>query len=274
MDTIGRQVTAFVTLFMITALIVLMYIIFEPQRRTAASQEQRAASVERGAQLFAANCVVCHGATGQGIAGAGFPLNIPTNQNADETRLKVLRTTIERGRLNSSGKLPNMPAWAESENGPFNPQMVDDVLNFIRYGDFNEIPNILAAEGTPVAALPTPPGLGTPNGGPAGGGAPAAPPPGSDPGAAVFQKAGCVNCHTISPEYPKGGAIGPNLTGLGSRGKIPTSQPTLDVNADGLTKWIRDPQAIKPGTAMPPHPVDVISDADMKALVDWLLAHK
>lgn len=273
MDTIGRQVTAFVTLFMITALIVLMYIIFEPQRRAAAAHEQQVASVERGAKLYAANCVVCHGATGQGIAGAGFPLNIPTNHNADETRLKALRTTIERGRLNSTGKLPNMPAWAESENGAFNSQMIDDVLNFIHYGDFNEIPKILAADGTPVAALPTPPGLGTPNGGPSGGGA-APPPAGADPGAAVFQSAGCVTCHMISPEYPKGGAIGPNLTGIASRGKIPSSQPTLDVNEANLTKWIRDPQSIKPGTAMPPHPVDAINDKDMKALVTWLLAHK
>lgn len=273
MDRIGRQVTTFVTLFMITALIVLMYMIFEPQRRAAASHEQQVASVERGAKLYADNCVVCHGATGQGIAGAGFPLNIPTNHNADEARLKVLRAVIERGRPNSTGKLPNMPAWLETENGAFNSQMIDDVLNFIHYGDFNEVPRILAANGTPVAALPTPPGLGTPNGGAAGGAAaPVA--AGSDPGAAVFQKAGCVNCHMISPEFPKGGAIGPNLTGIASHGKIPTSQPTLDVNAENLTKWIRDPQGIKPGTAMPPHPVDVVSDQDMKDLVTWLLAHK
>src|SRR5215207_9629937 len=55
-DTIGRQVTAFVTLFMAASLIILMYLIFEPARRSAAADEQRHMSAERGAHLFAENC--------------------------------------------------------------------------------------------------------------------------------------------------------------------------------------------------------------------------
>src|SRR5690349_6768933 len=74
-DTIGRQVTAFVTMFMAAGLIILMYMIFEPQRQAAASNEQIHAASERGAELFAENCIVCHGTDGLGKAGAGFPLN-------------------------------------------------------------------------------------------------------------------------------------------------------------------------------------------------------
>ena len=72
MDTIGRQVTAFVTMFMLAGLIILMYMIFEPQRRAAAYNEQIETASERGADLFAENCVVCHGPQGNGITGRGL----------------------------------------------------------------------------------------------------------------------------------------------------------------------------------------------------------
>ena len=80
MDTIGRQVTAFVTMFMAAGLIILMYMIFEPQRQAAASNHQVHTAVERGAELFAENCVVCHGTKGEGRQGAGFTLNTEDNK--------------------------------------------------------------------------------------------------------------------------------------------------------------------------------------------------
>jgi mono/diheme cytochrome c family protein len=283
-DTIGRQVTAFVTLFMVVALIVLMYGIFEPQRRVAAAQQQKDASIERGAELFAANCAICHGPEGKGIAGAGFPLNTAQNHNGDAKRQAYLQTTIENGKLNVTGKLPVMPMWAEKNNGPLNDQMVGDLVNFITYGNWTEVPAILVKNGTPVAALPTPPGLGTPipseviaqyqNAGSAGGGGEASPPAGSDPGAALFQTKGCIACHTISPEYPNGGAVGPNLSNIASKGKIPDTNPTLPVTQDGLKTWIRDPQKIAPGTVMPSFGTDQISDQEMDDLTKWLLTHK
>lgn len=284
MDTIGRQVTAFVTLFMLVALILLMYIIFEPQRRAAAAEEQKRASIERGAELFASNCVVCHGPEGKGIAGAGFPLNTPANRNPDEKRIAYLKQTISNGRLNATGKLPNMPPWAEANGGPLNDQMINDLINFLGYGNWNEIPQLLAKNGTPIAAISTPPGLGTPippevraqfqNSAGGGAAAAASPPAGSDPGAAIFSKAGCVGCHTISPEYPNGGQVGPNLSHIASKPKIPDSNPTLPVTADGLKTWIRNPQATAPGTVMPAFGPDQVSDQELDQLVQWLLQHK
>ncbi len=282
MDTIGRQVTAFVTLFMAIALILLMYLIFEPQRRRAAADEHNEVSAERGAVLFAENCVVCHGPTGQGIAGAGFPLNTDENRCPDEERREFLRRTLHRGRPNSNGMLPNMPVFLNTEGGALNTQQIEDLINFIGYGDWEEVPHILAGElGTPVAALPTPPNLGTPDPNQAGrGGAPggqARPSPAAssaDPGAAVFQ-ANCIQCHRIAPEFTAGGGVGPNLTGIAIR-PFPSRKPAptvLQPSAENLTRWIRNPGEVKPGTAMPGFGEDKISDQQMQQLVDWLMKH-
>ncbi len=280
MDTIGRQVTAFVTLFMAIALIVLMYLIFEPQRRRAAADEQIEVSAERGAILFAENCVVCHGVTGQGIAGAGFPLNIEDNRCPDEERRAFLQQTLYRGRPNSNGILPNMPVFLSTEGGALNHQQIQDLINFIGYGEWEEVPHILEGElKTPVAALPTPPNLGTPDPSQAGrGGAPggqARPSPAAssaDPGAQVFQ-ANCVQCHRVAPEFSAGGGVGPNLTGIAIR-QFPSRKPAptiLEPNPQNLTRWIRNPGEFKPGTAMPAFGEDKISNEDMQRLVDWLM---
>lgn len=289
MDTIGRQVTAFVTMFMAAGLIILMYMIFEPQRQAAAGNEQVRTAVERGSELFAANCVACHGLNGQGIQGAGFPLNTDGNKAPDEDRRTFLYNTIARGRQNSNGWNPNMPAFLNTEGGGFNEQQVQDVITFIGCAteeDWARIRTIVSGTlGTPINAVPTPPNLGTPNvrfiaGAPAA----ATPTPAANvsPEVAtalgVFQ-ANCINCHKIAPDFPNGQAVGPNLTGVAIR-KIPSRAPIIPNQIDvpnegaaGLAKWIRNPSAIRAGSGMPAFGTDKISDADMKALTDWLMTH-
>src|SRR6266851_1448390 len=84
--------------------------------------------------------------------------------------------------------------------------------------------------------------------------APAAPaqPAGASPadGAALIQQKGCGACHTIPGIPGATGNIGPNLAGVASRnriaaGAVPNNGP------DALKKWIMNPPALKPGTAMP-----------------------
>lgn len=281
MDTIGRQVTAFVTMFMLAALIILMYMIFEPQRRAAAANEQTHAAVERGALLFAQNCVVCHGPHGQGIQGAGFALNTDDNKVPNEDRRAYLRNILSNGRQNSNGWEPNMPIFLDTNGGPLNAQMIDDVITFIGCGDWNEVEHILTTElGTPVSAIPTPPNFKTPNarilpGAPASTAAASA---NVDPGAAVFQ-AHCITCHKITPDFPNGAGVGPDLTGVAIR-KIPSRAPIIpnqiDVEAEGaagLSKWIRNPQAIRSGSGMPAFDPSQVSDADLAALTKWLMTH-
>ncbi|GBG12834.1 cytochrome c oxidase subunit II [Novimethylophilus kurashikiensis] len=68
------------------------------------------------------------------------------------------------------------------------------------------------------------------------------------PGAAVFQ-ARCSVCHTVRGTQAHG-ALGPDLTHLMSRSTIAAG--LLPNNAGGLSGWILNPQALKPGTRMPP----------------------
>jgi len=271
-------------MFMAAGLIILMYMIFEPQRQAAASNEQVHMASERGAVLFAENCVVCHGADGLGKAGAGFALNVEGNKALDDERRAVFYQTIARGRQNSLGTDPNMPAFLNTEGGGFNEQQINDLITFIGCGNWDEVADVLTHElGTPIAAIPTPQNLGTPNVRFIPGAVVASPTVAAgaaavDPGQAVFQN-NCINCHKIAPEFPNGLAIGPNLTGIALR-KIPSRAPIIpnqiDVpaeGADGLAKWIRNPSAIRPGSSMPAFGPDKISDNDMKGLTDWLMKH-
>lgn len=83
-------------------------------------------------------------------------------------------------------------------------------------------------------------------------------------GEAVFTTKACPLCHTVRGTAA-GGSVGPDLTHVASRrwlaaGAIP--------NTDGtLASWITDPQAIKPGTQMPP---TRLTAAELTALVAYL----
>lgn len=67
-------------------------------------------------------------------------------------------------------------------------------------------------------------------------------------GKQLFVTRGCVACHR-APGVPEAqGTIGPNLAGLASRPKI---AGTLDNTSDNMLKWLMNPPAMKPGTAMP-----------------------
>src|SRR4051812_27603195 len=86
-----------------------------------------------------------------------------------------------------------------------------------------------------------------------------APPPGGGPTISPAQaqqaqqlivQKGCPACHTIPGVPGANGNIGPNLAGVASRttiagGAVPNNGP------EDLQRWILDPPAAKPGTAMP-----------------------
>jgi len=67
-------------------------------------------------------------------------------------------------------------------------------------------------------------------------------------GSQVFFTSQCASCHTIAGTDAHG-AIGPNLTHLGSRTSI--ASDTLSNTPAHLAEWLRNPQAIKPGSLMP-----------------------
>jgi len=89
--------------------------------------------------------------------------------------------------------------------------------------------------------------------------------PTSDPAATAAKKAAldaaptmvktvCIGCHAVGGA---GGKVGPALDGVANR-----------YDRAALDKWLADPQAIKPGTAMPNFG---LSDADREQIVDYLM---
>ena len=73
----------------------------------------------------------------------------------------------------------------------------------------------------------------------------------------VYQEQGCASCHAIARQ---GGAAGPDLSKVGSRR-----------DAELLRRFIRDPQSIKPGSAMPGYDLE---EDKLDALVQLLEALK
>ncbi len=67
-------------------------------------------------------------------------------------------------------------------------------------------------------------------------------------GEQAFLASPCVGCHTIDGTAAQG-KIGPNLTHFGSRTTF--AGAAFENNADNVTSWIMDPQAMKPGNIMP-----------------------
>jgi cytochrome c oxidase subunit 2 len=95
----------------------------------------------------------------------------------------------------------------------------------------------------------------------------AARPPESDAarrGHDIFLSAQCALCHTVRGT-PAGGRAGPELTHVGSRQTL--AAVTLPNELEPLTKWIADPQAVKPGSRMP---ASALPREDLAAVASYL----
>jgi len=83
-------------------------------------------------------------------------------------------------------------------------------------------------------------------------------------GAQVIMQSGCATCHTI-PGIPNAdGRVGPPLSRFGGQRFI---AGTLQNTHDNLVLWLKDPQAVLPGNAMP----NVgLSDEEAAAVASYL----
>ncbi len=63
-----------------------------------------------------------------------------------------------------------------------------------------------------------------------------------------FSAYGCGGCHSLAGVPQARGLVGPTLDGIGSRAIL---AGRLENKPDNLIRWIRDPQAVSPGSAMP-----------------------
>jgi cytochrome c oxidase subunit 2 len=89
-------------------------------------------------------------------------------------------------------------------------------------------------------------------------------------GLTVFQRGGCMACHSINGTTATIGTIGPNLTGLGSRWKVGAG--AAENTAEHLARWIQNSESLKPGSKMMPFPQ--IAGEDLEALVAYLQSLK
>ncbi len=74
-----------------------------------------------------------------------------------------------------------------------------------------------------------------------------------------YSKYSCQSCHMVNPQQDKG-YIGPTLTQVGSR-----------LSAAWIYHWLKDPQALRPGTMEPDQDM---SDEDARALTAFLMTQK
>ena len=81
----------------------------------------------------------------------------------------------------------------------------------------------------------------------------------------LFIGKGCGACHIVSDVPGAVGTIGPALDGVASRDTI---AGTIEVSLDNFKTWLKDPGAVKPGTAMPTLGLAV---EDIDVLAAWLM---
>jgi cytochrome c oxidase subunit 2 len=86
----------------------------------------------------------------------------------------------------------------------------------------------------------------------------------STAGRRIFESTACVNCHSISGTAAKG-SFGPDLTHLMSRETIAAGAAAN--THEKLRLWIKNPDAIKPGSKMP---AMGLSDQDLDAVTAYL----
>ena len=90
--------------------------------------------------------------------------------------------------------------------------------------------------------------------------------PGGDPrrGAAMFIQYGCGSCHSLANVRTATGNVGPPLDGIATRAILAGH---LANNPANMERWIRDPQHVSPGTAMPNLRVSQGDARDMTAFL-------
>lgn len=78
---------------------------------------------------------------------------------------------------------------------------------------------------------------------------------------------GCGSCHTIPGVYRARGLVGPPLYFFSRRTMIAGELPN---NPDNLVRWLLNPKAVEPGTAMPAVGLNEQQAQDIAAYLDTL----
>ena len=123
----------------IVALFVIIYYFYEiagipivnPQPRLQAEESlQAVVAVERGYNLYQANCARCHGVNGEGGQGPILNDQMKLFNHLNE---QYIHTVLEVGGRYVCGDPKSiMPVWADTNGGPLNYIQIEDLVAFIR----------------------------------------------------------------------------------------------------------------------------------------------
>ncbi|MCD6680579.1 MAG: c-type cytochrome [Burkholderiaceae bacterium] len=221
------------------------------------SVEQRAEEIEapplddpilaaRGLYHFRAHCVQCHGAPG--VAPDPFALGLTPlpgslSDAAREWTASQLYWVIRNGI-----KMTAMPAWQFR----LSDEDLWSVVAFLKtLPDLSPHAYRQARAAGPVA--------------PTQAHSPA--PPDRERGRRALRQFGCVGCHVIPGVVAAASFVGPPLNRIGTRAFVAGQLPNTTAN---LITWIRHPQAVSPGTAMPDLGVGERDARDMAAYLEQL----
>jgi mono/diheme cytochrome c family protein len=225
--------------------------------------------VRRGATLYATHCVKCHGAPGTAQDLIGMSMQPVPGPLVDAARRwnEAEMYWITRHGIKMSG----MPAWEFH----LSEQELWSVVAFLR-----ELPTLTPQAYRAATAAASRPAPDTDTGGEAGRGVTLlgdatdeAPRDGNgavsaERGRVALTQYACQACHMIPGVTGPETYVGPPLEHIAERkflaGRLPNS-------AANLAHWIRAPQEIDPGTAMPQLGV---SERDAKDMAAYLMAQR
>ena len=111
-----------------------MVVLREPVLQSRAADTQLAAAVHEGTGIYLENCVVCHGAAGEGL-GAYPALEAAASMDASE-----LYKVIDRGRYGTQ-----MAAYGIDEGGVLSQTQIEALVALIQHGDWGDVYAIAAA---------------------------------------------------------------------------------------------------------------------------------
>jgi mono/diheme cytochrome c family protein/plastocyanin len=103
-------------------------------RLDAQAEVQQVTAIERGYNLYQANCARCHGPDGEGTNGGyiGPPLN-DQMKLFDHLNARYLKTVLTAGGRYVCGNASSvMPVWADTNGGPLNYEQINELIAFIR----------------------------------------------------------------------------------------------------------------------------------------------
>jgi mono/diheme cytochrome c family protein len=212
------------------------------------------ALLQRGALCYRVHCVQCHGAPGvspQPIGLAAQPLPGPLVDAAARWRPRELYWITRHG-----VRMSGMPAWGQ--------RLADDDL-WALVGFVAWLPRLTpAAYDALQTALPTEMGCEG-DGGSQRAGVAVAAGDAAHAGRKALERHACRGCHVIPGVVGSARHVGPPLDAYARRSTIAGRWPN---DAEHLARFIRAPQHLRPGGAMPALGVDA---ADARAMAAYLL---